>query len=238
MMFNRTNSLLMVMIILLISMQAHADSPKKLVDKGNRAFAMGKYDKALEAYEAAGVEMPESAHIYFNKGAALYRKKDFKGAKEAFEQAALKSRTTRLEAKARFNLGLCSFREAEHQKDGDLDKALDACGKSIRHFQEALKLDPGFTDAAENIEVVRLTMKSILDEANKRKEDAEKQQEAMKKAARRIKELMEKQQEMLERNRYFSEEKEQKGDSPDLKTKIADLAREQNDLALETQIGC
>lgn len=233
-MFNRISSVFLMTSLLLISAQVYAESPQHLVNKGNRAFARQKYDKALEAYEKAAVDLPESAHIYFNKGAAYYRKEDFAKATDAFVQAALKSKSTKLEAKCKFNLGLCSFREADRQKDSDLDKALEACGKSIGHFQEALKLDPDFIEAAENIEVVRLTMKSILDEVNKKKEDAQKQQEAMKKIAEQIKKLVEKQQELLDRNKYLSEEKEQKGDSPDLQNKISDMTKDQNDLTQKT----
>ena len=37
---------------------------------------------------------------------------------EAFQDAAVKSRDTALEARSRFSLGNCAFREAERQRDG------------------------------------------------------------------------------------------------------------------------
>ena len=178
--------------------------------------------------------MPESAPVYFNKGTAYYRQEDYSKAAEAFEQAALKSKTTDLEAKSRYNLGLCSFREAERQKDSDLNKALEACETSIRYFQETLKLKPDFQYAAENIEVVRLTMKSILDAINKQKEAAQKKQEALRKTAEQIKQLIEKQQSLLDQNSDLSVEKAQKGDSADLQSKMSDLSDDQKRLAQKT----
>ena len=213
---------------------AWAGSPRKLVEKGNVAFAAGNYDQALEAYDQAAVEMPESAPIYFDKGAAFYRKGDFDKAARAFEQAALKSKTTALEAKSRFNLGLCSFRQAQRQKDSDPGKALEACETSVRHFQDALKLKPDFREAAENIEVVRLTMKSMLDAIEKQKEQARKADQARRNSADQIRQLIEKQQALLNRSTQLQTEAAQKGERPDLKSKISDLAEEQAGLARQT----
>lgn len=222
-------------ILLIPVTQACADSPARLVKEGNSAYLAGEYDEALSAYEEASVEAPEAPQIYFNKGASLYQKGDYSGAAEAFEKAALKSKDIRLEAASKFNLGNCAYREAERQQDSDLNKALEACGKSIQHYQEALELDPDFTEAAENIEVVRLVMKTILDEINKQKEAQKQQQEAMQKTAEQLKELIEKQQNALNRNHQLEDERTKKGQSPELSDKIQDLARDQRDLKEETE---
>ncbi len=222
-------------IFLNVPLSCYADSPADLVKKGNTAYRTGNYDMALSSYEEASVAAPESAHIYFNKGAAYYRKGDYSKAAEAFEKGAVKSKDTRLEAASKFNLGNCAFREAERRKDNDLDKALDACQRSIRHYQDALELDTGFTEAAENIEVVRLVMKSILDEINRQKQAAKKQQQALEGAAEKLKELIERQKTALERNQQIREEMRGRGDAPQIREEIRDLARYQNDLKGETE---
>ena len=79
------------------------------------------------------------------------------------------------------------------RQDSDLKKALEECNKSIRHYQEALALDPGFHQAAENIELVRLVLKTILDEINRQKKAQEQQNEAMQRAAEQLKELISRQ---------------------------------------------
>lgn len=217
--------------ILLVPVQADADSIQQLIKKGNAAYSTGKYDEALDAYEEAAVDALESPQIYFNKGTALYQKQDYAKASEAFKQAAIKSKDIKLETYSKFNLGVLSFREAERLKDSDLKKALEACGQSIRYFQEALELSPEFKEAAENIEMVRLTMKSILDEIEKQK----KQQEARQQTAEQIQKTIKKQQELLDRNRTLVEEEGRKGKSKDLHDKTQDLAQDQNDLQQSTR---
>lgn len=179
---------------------AQAASKETLVKQGNALFASGKYDEAIRTYDEAAVDDPESPIIYFNKGAALYKKEDYTAAREAFGQAAIKTKDVSLEAKSRFNLGLCFFREGERQKDSDLKKTLESYGSSIQSFQEALTLKPEFTEAAENIELVRLMMKSLLDEIQKQEEEARKQQEKAQQIAETIKELIEKQKNLLDQS--------------------------------------
>lgn len=222
-------------ILLMPLAHLYADSPAKLISQGNTAYIAGKYDEALSAYDEASVDAPESPHIYFNKGTALYQKGDYAGAEKAFEKAALKSKDIHLEADCKFNLGNCAYREAERQQDSDMNKALEACGKSIQHYQEALELDPDFTEAAENIEVVRLVMKSILDEINKQKEAQKQQQEAMQKTEEQLKQIIEKQKDVLNRNQKLEVERDQKGDSQGLNKKIQDLSQDQKDLQKQTE---
>ncbi|MBN1832333.1 MAG: tetratricopeptide repeat protein [Deltaproteobacteria bacterium] len=221
--------------VLLLPLTAYAGSMADLIEEGNIAYSAGEYKKALSAYEEASVEAPESPVIYFNKGGSLYQMGDYAAATDAFEKAALKTKDSRLEAKSRFNLGNCSFREAERQQDSDLNKALEALTKSIQHYQGALKLAPEFREAAENIEVARLMMKNILDAVNKQKEAAQQQQEAMGQAAKKIEELIERQQQALDRNQQLDDERRAKGDSEALRKQVQDLAKEQRDLQTETE---
>ena len=109
------------MVLSLTSTAVHAESAADLVSRGNESYLKGKYDDAISAYEEASVDAPESPYIYFNRGTALYKKGDYSGASEAFEKAALKSKDPGLEAKSKFNLGNCAYREAERQKDSDLN---------------------------------------------------------------------------------------------------------------------
>lgn len=224
-------SVLLIGVFLLCPAALFADSPKKLVNKGNTAYNMGEYDEAIDAYEEASVNEPESARIYFNKGAALYKKGNFKAAKKAFEKAALKSEEVAFEAKAKFNMGNCEFKEAERIMDSNLKKSLDTCGMSIRYFQEALELDPLLNESAENIEIVRLVVKSILDEI-KKQEDAEKEKQA---ATDKIKELIEKQQDLLDKGKVFSDSLKQKEADGYLLDQIDNLAKGQKDLETETR---
>jgi Ca-activated chloride channel homolog len=174
-------------LVLLFPALSQADSPSSLVQKGNTAYEKGHFDEALKAYEQAGVDDPESPQISFNEGAAYYRKGDFAKAKAAWEKASLNSKDLSLEAKAVFNLGNLAFSEAKRQQDSDLQKALDTCTQSIKHYQHTIDLLKKTADAqqaglkknaAENIEMVRLVMKSILDALQKQQAEQKQAQQA------------------------------------------------------------
>lgn len=231
-MYKGTIYLIIISLFLAVPMKGYAESPAKLVDKGNKSWLKGDYDDAMAKYEEAAVDNPESPYIYFNKGTVLYKKGDYVSAIDAFEKAALKSKDPLFEAKSRFNLGNCAFREAERQQDSDLKKSLEFCEKSIEHFQDALKLDPGFNEAAENIEIVRLFMKNILDEIKKREQEAKEREKEAKENAEKIQELIRRQEDALEKNRQISNSKLK---SDKKKKMLNELADEQKDITRDTQ---
>jgi hypothetical protein len=230
--FTMNIRLMFIIIVLLTGDAAFADSTAGLIDRGNKEWLSGNYDNAIKSYDEAGVNDPESPYIYFNKGTALYKKGDFLGAIAAFEKSALKSKDPLMEAKGRFNMGDCTYREAERQMDSDLKKAMELCQKSVIHYQDALKLDPALKKAAENIEIVRLMMKNILDEIKKREEAAKNQEQQAKQNAEEIQQLVKRQEEALNRNREQSKKKL----SPSEKKKGLDkLADEQKAISADTQ---
>jgi hypothetical protein len=230
--YKGTIYLIIISLFLAVPMKGYAESPSKLVDKGNKSWLKGDYDDAMAKYEEAAVDNPESPYIYFNKGTVLYQMGDYVSAIDEFERAALKSKDPLFEAKSSFNLGNCAFREAERQQDSDLKKSLEFCEKSIEHFQDALKLDTGFTEAAENIEIVRLFMKNILDKIKKREQEAKEREKEAKENAEKIQELIKRQEGALEKNRQISNSKLKS----DKKKKMLDeLADEQKNITLDTQ---
>ncbi len=225
-------ALLCISAAVLFCSGAHADSTSALVDSGNRSWAAGDYEEALKKYNEATVDDPESPYIYFNKGTALYKKGDYKEAVYEFEKAALKSKDPDMESKARYNLGNCSFREAERQMDSDLKKSLEYCEKSIEHFHDALKLDPGLNEAAENIEIVRLVMKDILDKINKQEREAEEKEKAARENAEKLEDLIKRQEKALEKNRKIFKNKPV---SEQYKDELDKLADEQKNIGKDTR---
>lgn len=179
-----------VLVALLWCAPAIAESPRALVDAGNRAYGQAQYDQALKAYEEAGNIDPESACVYFNKGAAYYQQKEYDKAKEAFEQASVKADDVKLEARSQYNLGNCMYRQGESQQQSDLQAAVKTFEDGVRFYQRALDLDPELTDAAHNLEVTRLTMKAVMDEIKRRKEEAKKQQQQQQDIQDQLKKLI------------------------------------------------
>jgi len=162
--------------LLFSNSDAQAESPRKLVKRGNRAYAEEKYDDALSSYEEALKEAPDSPHVFFNKGTAHYKKGEFDNAADAFEKSADRAEDKNLEAEARFNQGNALIKKAKSLMPSDLSGALENCKKSIQDYREALELEPDFAEAAENIETARLTVKSILDQMEKQKEQSKEDQ--------------------------------------------------------------
>jgi Ca-activated chloride channel family protein len=163
-----------------LAARASAVPAHELVARGNEAYQAGDFDEAISRYDEASVTAPEAAAIWFNKGAVHYRKERYEDAAKAFQEAAVRAKEPQFAARAKFNLGDCAFRQAERQRDSDLGKAIEFCRTSIGHYQEALRLDPQFQNAAENIEVVRLYIKTLLDEQKKQQEQQQQQQKDQK----------------------------------------------------------
>jgi Ca-activated chloride channel family protein len=180
----RTNRALTVFVaatalLALSSLPAAADSPRSLVRKGNRSLEKGEPDRAIESYERASVDAPESPVIALNMGNAHFVKGEWSAAREYFETAALRSRDLGLEAEAWYNLGNTAFRQAERQEDSDIEKSLEHYEEAVRFYQTALEKNPELEDAAFNLEVTRLTIKDLLDRINKQREMMEQQREKM-----------------------------------------------------------
>jgi Ca-activated chloride channel homolog len=220
-------SVVVCLLGFIFPMRALAKSPAGLVKEGNSAYNEGKYDKAISSYDEALKDAPESPYIYLNKGAALYKKGDYAGASEAFGKAALKSKDPLFEAKSKFNLGNSAYKQAEALKQKDLDKALEDCSNSIGDYQDALKLDPKLNEAAENMEMVRIDMKNILDQINKQKKAGRDEQEKKKETAKQLKEIVKDQESSLEKNQKLDAERRAKGDTSRTTKEIGDLSSEQ-----------
>jgi tetratricopeptide (TPR) repeat protein len=122
---------------------AGAESPGRLVSKGNKQYDKKDFAKAIELYDRASVKAPESAIVAFNKGDAFFKKGDLEKAREQFQQAASKTKDLSFESKAWYNLGNCAFEEGKRQEDSDLQKALESLQQSVKHYGTALVKDPG-----------------------------------------------------------------------------------------------
>ena len=156
---------------------AYAQSPGRLVSKGNKQYEKKDFAKALELYDRASVKAPENAIVAFNRGDAFFKKGDLEKAREQFQQAASKTKSLPFESKAWYNLGNCAFEEGKRQEDSDLQKALESLQQSVKHYGTALEKDPENKLAAENLEIARLKIKDLLDKMQKQQQDQKDQQQ-------------------------------------------------------------
>jgi tetratricopeptide (TPR) repeat protein len=186
---------------------AHAESAKTLVTLGNELYAAGEYEKALEAYEKAKAEQPDSGEILFNEGNVYFRKGEFEKARESYQSAALKTKDLSLEAYAHYNQGNAIFAEGQKQLEVDPRKALLQWEQSIRRYQEAIRVDPHFTEAAQNIEVVRISIKDLADRIKKAEEASREKQKQLDEVRKQLDEVIKEQESELKENESLQEQK-------------------------------
>lgn len=147
------------------------------VRRGNESYASGDYEAAVEAYDEALAEKPGSAHVLYNRGVACYRLGRYEEAEGMFRRAVAGSADNELSARARYNTGNCLYRLAEALAETNLAASVETYRQSVAQYREALLLDPGMQQAAQNIELARRGMAPLLAELRKRaEEDADRKQ--------------------------------------------------------------
>jgi tetratricopeptide (TPR) repeat protein len=202
---------------------------------GNASYMQGDYEKAVENYKKAQIDEPESPLIYFNLGNAYYKMDDFDTARTELEKAAQKTRDLDLETRAYYNMGDCSFRQAERQIDSDLKQAIKLFQESILYFQRALEYNPDFAEAAHNIEITRLILKDLLDKLKQQQEKDKNQQNKLQEIVEKIAALIEQEKLVTGYTRELDQEKQSKGLSDTLRKNIKKVDTEQDKIAKDTR---
>ena len=110
------------------------------VEEGLQAYEEGRYEDALQAFEAAGRELPGNAVVEFDRGNALYKLRRLDEAREAYHRVAEMDRG-QLQQKDYYNLGN-ALAELGQNKD------------AAAAYRKALVLDPTDDLARHNLEVV------------------------------------------------------------------------------------
>jgi Ca-activated chloride channel family protein len=140
-----------------------ARSVGDVVEKGNEAFVKQQYKEALEQYQIAETERPESAELDYNIGGALFQQGKFEEAVERYTQA-LTTTEIGLEAKAQYNLGNTYYKMGDYQN-------------AIPRFENALKINPDDVDAKYNLELARRMLKEQMKPQEKKQDQNQQQQQ-------------------------------------------------------------
>ena len=123
------------------------------IREGNDAFGRGDWEAAESLYGQAEERSPDPGLVAFNKGAALYRRGDFRRAELCFRRT-LGDADIPAERRARalYNLGNCLVRQAGETDVKTLQTAIESYELALREAA-----DEGVrADAQHNLEVAKL----------------------------------------------------------------------------------
>lgn len=155
--------LTLILSLLLIGTSVIAEEFSEIVRQGNEAFSNQQYDLALEKYQIAETERPESAELDYNMAGVLYQQGKYEEAVEKFNRA-LNSQEIALETKAHYNLGNTYYRM------GDFPNA-------IKSFENALTNDPNDVNAKYNLELSRKMLKEQMKPEEQEQQDQQQQEQ-------------------------------------------------------------
>ena len=166
-----------VIIISLLASPCYAGpQAKKQIKKGNVLYNNGEFSEALERYEEALLDAPDSDIVNFNLGTALYKVEDFTRATEHF-QRSLVSDNESIEQKASYNLGNAKYKFGISKEETDLPGAVELLKQSLRHYEHAMEFDSEDEDAKHNYEFVQKELKRLEEKLQQQKEEQQNQQE-------------------------------------------------------------
>ena len=154
-----------ILIILVLNSIIFAQSLRTKINEGNDKYNEEQFEEALNSYQDALIDDPQSAIAHFNRGDAFYKMEKYEQALEEY-QKALSAKDINLEAKTHYNIGNAYFKQ-------------DKLQESIESYITSLNLNPEDKDAKYNLELARAKLKEmarVLNEANgngKPKEEAE-----------------------------------------------------------------
>ncbi|MBW2261651.1 MAG: tetratricopeptide repeat protein [Deltaproteobacteria bacterium] len=166
------------------------------VKSGNKKFDKEKYGEALESYDKAALQLPDEAAVHFNRGDALFK---MGAGKSPEEDSGELDRAARAYADAISLAG-------EEQEDiktsafynmGNVRFAQGRWEEAIAAYRQALKLQPGHTDAAYNL---ALALKKLEEEKKKEEEEKKKKEEEEEKKKEEEKKEQEKQEQEKKEN--------------------------------------
>ena len=148
---------------------------------GRALYDAGEYAAAQEAFNADLAADRESAERAFNLGAAAYKNKQWAEAIDAFGKA-LNSKDSLLRSRAEYNFANTLVQQARQGRRGQDTNALQ---QAIDHYEESIRQDATFEDAAVNRDFVKKILaqpppppqqKSEKKDKNDKKDDKDKQE--------------------------------------------------------------
>ncbi len=173
-------------------------NPAKLFQQGNKAYADGRFDEAVMAYQEAIAAAPESAEIYYNLGNAQYRVENFGEAQATFEYAASLATTEARRSQCWYNMANCMVKTAETFREREPQAAVHYCRQAAWLYRTALEYNADFSDAAYNLEMSQRIAATIVEEIREQEEKKQQENELIKYIREKLEEFIERQTQLIQ----------------------------------------
>ncbi len=146
------------------------------INQANGLLRSGDVDGAVKAYKQVQDRADGRADLSYNMAVAQYRKGDMAAAERLFKDASNGENDT-LAAKARYNLGNCSYASALRQAETDHTMAIKGLDKAIANYRSALEIDPNDADSRANIELASALIDKLRDQDKKQQQQQSQNQQ-------------------------------------------------------------
>ncbi|MBI5056848.1 MAG: tetratricopeptide repeat protein [Nitrospirae bacterium] len=151
--------LLFILLCLIFTSPVFA-SPAKAVREGNKLYHQDRYDGAMEKYNEAKAEAPDSDIVNFDLGTALYKKGRYQEAVEAFTKA-MSAGDKKIEEGALYNMANSKYKLGSLMENSDANGAINLYQESLDYYKRALEMDKSDKDAEYNRELVEKKIKAL-----------------------------------------------------------------------------
>lgn len=150
----------LTLFITFVGSMVFAQSFRSKINDGNNQYNEEKYEEALNSYQDALIDDPQSAIAHFNRADAFYKMEKYDEALEEY-QKALSAKDVAMEARIHYNIANTYFKQ-------------DKLQESIESYIISLDLNPNDKDAKYNLELARAKLK---EKAEKQKMEGNNQQD-------------------------------------------------------------
>ena len=115
---SKTSSMWILVCVLAIAgfpTGAFAESFEEFVKQGNEAYQRGEFQEALDFYQKAEIEKPESPGIEYNKAGARVKLGDYEYALEGYQKSLLSDNVSWVRD-AHFNMGNLAYMQDDNRR--------------------------------------------------------------------------------------------------------------------------